>query len=477
MIKIDNLIEATDQEIGRELNLSVNWLQELQNVPTVTQDKKHILIFDAFDTARNAALRSKIVKFISRARNQLEGNWNIIVTCRLYDAQKSAALIDLFPHKSLESPVGCRTFNVPAFTREEVEEAIKHCKVYFSVYQKSTTELRQLLTIPFFLNLFERLVSENIANEYEIETIQTEEQLLSYYWDRKIEKDSAKEILLHDLTEKLALAQKLTCKKADVLQYANADEYQQLVSDGVLADSSFDAHNTGFRHNIIFDYALSRLFIHHSGKELIEQIRENEKLPFIFRPSYIYYFSRLWRKERSIFWHHFNLIARVDEPLFRLFYLSVLNPVLVSAYRSLEDLSPVIQLSDEERKSQLIKKLLDGLRFINRDQVRSRDIILLHRLSQQLADPFVYSLGCQLDNAVKSLTNNSSKDQVKLVADAVDNYLEHVLTKRKTAINPAFYDANGAQWGIENVCKCYRKSSKRTKHLIKEVLSLLTVEN
>jgi hypothetical protein len=120
----------------------------------------------------------------------------------------------------------------------------------------------------------------------------------------------------------------------------------------------------------------------------VKEIELNERLPFLFRPSFIYFYSHIWQNHRDEFWAHYHKIKSLETPVFRLFLQTVLNSVIVSIYKSESELNPILSKDNMEERSMMIKRMLEGLRFINRDQIREHDV----KLFLQIVDDHSHKL-------------------------------------------------------------------------------------
>ena len=129
LLRIDQLGDGTAETLRQELSYEGNLIEKLKSVP-VSNDKA-ILLFDAFDAARDEETRNRFLKLIQRAIHELKELWNIIVTVRTYDAKKSQELLDLFGNVDDTDPIQyqskdilCRHFTIPVFNKDEILQAL-----------------------------------------------------------------------------------------------------------------------------------------------------------------------------------------------------------------------------------------------------------------------------------------------------------------------------------------------------------------
>jgi hypothetical protein len=201
IVRINELAEGTDSEINAELNISDGWLEALTNYPT--SSGKGILIFDAFDTAKEERLKNNILKRIRDAVKLLSSSWSIMVSVRTYDAGKSIVLQELFPNSP--GAISCRSFSIEKFTDEELRSAVNSKSELRSIFEKCTPQLKELLKTPYFLKLLEKIVLDKTTGSFEyLSNIETEGQLLEIFWNRKVADSTSKENLLRIITKTMA---------------------------------------------------------------------------------------------------------------------------------------------------------------------------------------------------------------------------------------------------------------------------------
>jgi hypothetical protein len=473
IIRVNELLKGNDEEIGQEIRIGKDWVEGLASIPGQKSKVKNVLVFDAFDTAKDETLKSEVLWQIKNAIEKLKDNWRVVVSCRTYDAQKSTKLLNLFPEEDLLNPVRCRFLEVPPLTQEEVENELSKDRVVFKIYRACTLGLQQLLKTPFFLKIFELLVSNVHANKKTIEAIETEEQLLKIYWDQKIQADSDKQIFLTQLAEKLCENIKLSCKRTDIINQTNNIIFETLVSEGIVVTTGIQKQNIAFSHNILFDYAIARLLISGDVDLLVKEIERNERLPFLYTPSFIYFYSHVWQNHRTEFWVHYLKIRSIQTPVFRLFLQTVLNSVIVSIYKSESELDPILSKENVEERSLMIKRMLDGLRFINRDKIREQDLKLFYRLSTTIHINFLWELGYFIDKSINSLSESSSKQKLQMVGKSARNYFQYILNERKTSSQKQRLDGCGGYWGILNLTRTFCSNRNESKKLIREVFMIL----
>lgn len=477
LIRIDNLVEGTDEEIRQDLNLEGEWIPVLKKIK-INDGKKAILIFDAFDAARNEILRSRILKQIQKAKTELGQKWNIIVSVRTYDASKSQKLIELFPlSENYNESVYCRKITIPPLTDEEVRDAVQANSSLLNFFNEGTTALKDILKIPFFLNIADKVILDSTAQELlDLKTMESETQLLKIYWYRKIINTYdhlLKEQLLLQLTKILIGSRSLSCPVNIFIPEVSPDQssvFEYLRSENILDETTIGDRRISYSHNILFDYAVSILYLSRDVDTLLRFINEEPSRPFFLRPSFVYFFSQLWYDDNATFWKFFRRLYKEEIKEIKLFVRLVLMGVIASAYGKIEDLNPITELADAAEKNILLQNLLQSIRFI-RKKTAAKDIDLLEFTSKNLDTPFLWDFGFLLDRAV----NETDRLEAKLpeMGEAARNFLSYALNNRKKEHNPNL-DRLAATRGVELVCKTYSTNVEESKTLLRLIFNMLS---
>jgi hypothetical protein len=406
---------------------------------------------------------------IKNAITQLSTNWNITVSTRSYDALKSHRLSELFPKNRQKTGPGCRFMEVPELTDQEVTSALNWSTELKNAHGKTSQALRDLLKTPYFLKLFKKVVPSK-----EIRHIDTEEQLLKLYWDKRIQINTAKEVFLRKLTVLLANSENLSCRKSRILTLESAHVFEELVSDGIICETSYSSENLAYSHNILLEYAIFKYAIPDEAKQVIAHLKANGRQPFLFRSSYIYYYSALWTHERERFWAHYFELKKIAEPLFRLVHQTVLNFVVANNFNNTADLNPLKRITDREAYSAGLQKVTEAIRFIRPEKLLPKDIELLLFLSRDISPKTIWELGFLTNKAIAQYQTIPQK--FRKVAQVSRNYLDYYL---EALNNPELKNrivGNGRYWSIRNYIQCY-PAIKNPKPLIRKALAFLDQED
>jgi hypothetical protein len=476
MIRIDNLIEATDSEIQQDLGLEADWIETFKKIK-IKDDTKALLIFDAFDAARNETLRTKILKQIQRAKNELSQKWNIIVSVRTYDASKSQKLIELFPSSgNYNDNIYCRKTVIPSLTDEEVTTAIESNVSLLQFYNEGTQALKSILKIPFFLNIADKVIPESTDKELQdLKKMESETQLLKIYWLKRIINTNdhlVKEQLLLNLTNILVVSRSLSCSLSSFIPVFNPGQssaFEYLRSENIVDETSVGERRIAFSHNILFDYAVSTLYLQKDIDKILDFINEEPSRPFFLRPSFVYFFTQLWYEDNANFWSFFWRLNKEEAKEIKLFVRLVLTGVIAAEYNRIEDLEPLFKHTDEAEKNTMIRNTLQSIRFV-RKKTLPQDIDLLEALSRNLKVLFLWDLAFLLDRAVND--PDRKDDKLSQMGLASRNFLAYTLDSRKGELNQQI-DRLGATRGVELVCKTYSTDQPGSKALLQSIFEML----
>jgi hypothetical protein len=474
IIKIDNAFDSSDQAITTELKLKGDWLETLSKVK-LRNEHKAVLIFDAFDAARDEAIRKGFLSQIKRAKKLLQDKWHVLVSVRTYDASKSIELINLFPLDNYRGDISyCRKIEIEGLSDSELDQVFAASQKLGDFYQGSSRELKEILHIPFFLQLLEMIIGGLSPAELdEVKKIKSETQLLDTFWQRKIintDNHLAKEQLLAKLTDALVARRALSYSKSELLPVLAKDDLQTfdyLRSENILDEVSLNNSRIAFSHNILFDFAVSLYCLDSDGGKLLRFINEDTTRPFFLRPSFLYFFSSLWYYSPDTFWSLFEILNNDRSKEIQLMVRLILNGVIATEYSNTNDLSPLLnatQTGNDDR----IRNLLQSVRFI-RPRTLPQDVLLLRLLSARLSLPYIFDFAFLLDRAVKDFPDGEMHNYC---GEAARNLLQYVFDRRSSEYKE-YLDRIAAQRAIELIAKTYATDLTASRQMLEKILTII----
>ncbi len=475
IVKIDNTENASDEAIAQEIGLDKNrnWIETLKNI-TISEFKA-VLIFDAFDAARDESIRKAYLSQIRKAKRELSEKWNILVSVRTYDASKSEDLLQLFPEEGLKDTV--RKFLIPLLTENELRNAVGQSLAVESLYNQCTIQLKEIIRTPYFLKLLENILVEVTPEELEtIKIIKSETQLLNQYWSQKVDSNPRgvlKEKFLLSFTNELVESRSLSLSRNRLHQlFPEGDqliEFEYFKSEDILSEGSTYKSRIFYSHNILFDYAVSRLCLSDNVTELLEFITKDLSRPFFLRPSFIYFFTQVWYDNPNEFWKIYWKLASESRKEIQLFVKLILNTVIAEEYNRIEDLNNLF--SDSKSSPDAIHQALQSIRFVREGHLNPIDIELLLYVSDKLKFEYLWSYSVLLETAINS-TDPLSPD-FKKCGIAARNFFGFILDN-KSYEN---VDRLGSIRGIDLITKTYGTNKEDSKGLLEVVLNFLSVKD
>lgn len=493
LLPIDQLGDGTDEDLQHELLYKGDLIEKLKSIPI--SHKKAILLFDAFDAARNEQTRKHFLRLIQRAIRELNGLWNVIVTVRTYDAKKSQELLDLFGNLPDSEPtqyhskgILCRHFTIPPLNKDEIRQAFNQIQNLESIYESGSPDFKCLLAKPFNLWLLEKILraSQDIHIS-EFSQIRSEVQLLGLFWQRRIEATSNEDhrrFVLTQVAHQMVKERSLSVRQDNIYDALNLDKsarqtaWDNLLSDEVLAKVSSTKQRVAFSHNILFDYAISVLLIEDDPKQLEAFVSEDPSRPLFLRPSLNYFFTRLWYDAPENFWNAFWHILPDNQSVhLRLF--ARLTPTSVIANEAL----------DIERLNPLLEKLQNGKAVANEAMVRllqscralqiERDTLwsnFFDRVSIHLHIDFAWDLAILTSYILERAAKTDDTSIIDTCGRVGRRLLEWVWQGRETSDYDK-YNRLGSSWAVPLVAQTYGTDSKESRLLLGKVLTLIQEDN
>ena len=485
LLRIDQLGNGTAETLRQELSYEGDLIEKLKSIPV--SGKNAILLFDAFDAARDEQTRKRFLKLIGRAIRELV-KWNVVVTVRTYDAMKSRELLDLFgssddtEHQS--EGILCRHFTIPPFNAGEILQVLDQIGCPKSIYNEGSQDFKNILAIPFNLWLLEKILKASPSLP-DFSQVCSEVQLLGLFWERRIESKSnsdTRRFVLNGIAHQMVNERSLSVRQNDLHEDLSLDKsanklaWSDLLSDEILAKISSTGQRIAFSHNILFDYAISVLLIEDEPRDLEDFISEDPSRPLFLRPSLTYFFTRLWYHDNSVsfwraFWHifpsdqfvHLRLVARL-----------IPTNVIANETREVDQLTPILEKlqNGEGVAGEAITRLLQSLRTL---QIK-RDA-----LWSDFFDPVSLYLHVNFAWEVANLTSDileqtTETDVIEACGRIGRRLLEWVWQEKETNKDD-WYNRFGGRWAVPLVAKTYHTNVEESRALLEKVLELTKEED
>ena len=486
LLRIDQLGNGTPETLRQELSYEGDLIEKLKSIPV--SGKNAILLFDAFDAARDEQTRKRFLKLIGRAIRELV-KWNVVVTVRTYDATKSRELLDLFgssddtEHQS--EGILCRHFTIPPFNAGEILQVLDQIGCPKSIYNEGSQDFKNILAIPFNLWLLEKILKASPSLP-DFSQVCSEVQLLGLFWERRIESKSnsdTRRFVLNGIAHQMVNERSLSVRQNDLHEDLSLDKsanklaWTDLLSDEILAKVSSTGQRIAFSHNILFDYAISVLLIEDEPQRPRRIcISEDPSRPLFLRPSLTYFFTRLWYyDDTTSFWKAFWHIFPSDQSVhLRLVARLIPTSVIANEARGIEQLIPLLKKlqNREEIANEATTRLLQAVQTL---QIK-RDA-----LWSDFFDPVSLYLHVNFAWEVANLTSDileqtTETDVIEACGRIGRRLLEWVWQEKETNKDD-WYNRFGGRWAVPLVAKTYHTNVEESRALLEKVLELTKEED
>ena len=477
LLRIDQLGNGNPETLRQELSYEGDLIEKLKSI--TVSGKNAILLFDAFDAARDEQTRKRFLNLIRRAIRELV-KWNVVVTVRTYDAMKSPELLDLFGSPDdtqyQSKDILCRHFTIPLFNEDEILQALKQIRCPHYIYNKDS---KDILANPFNLWLLEKIL-RNLPDKdlNTLSQIRSEVQLFKLFWHRRIE-TAENEIdrlsVLEGIAREMVKQCSLSIKQGDVRKTLIQTAWDDLLSDEILAKVSSNGQRIAFSHNILFDYAISVLLIDDEPQRLEEFVLEDASRPLFLRPSLTYFFTRLWYYDPKSFWRAFWHIFPSNRSVhLRLVARLIPTSVIANEARDIDHLTPLLEKlqNGEEVANEAITRLLQALQTL-RIKRAAPWIDFFDQVSPYLDINFAWDLANLTSDILEQKTNANVGDTCGRIGRRL---LEWVWEKRKVSEDD-WYNRLGGYWAVPLVAKTYHTNIEDSRALLEKVLQLTNEDN
>ena len=486
LLPIDQLGDGTDETLQRELSYEGNLIDKLKSVPV--SGKKATLLFDAFDAARNEQTRKRFLRLIQYAIQDLK-QWNIVVTIRTYDAEKSQELLDLFGNfdntdltQYRSEGILCRHFTIPPLNEDEIRQAFDQIPYLESLYNDGSEDFRQLLANPFNLWLLEKILKAS-REVPDFSQIHSEVQLLGLFWQRRVEATNNE---FHRLSVLTQIVRQMVDERSLTVRLNNDNDFglnkpgrvtawDELQSDEILVRVSSTRQRIAFSHNILFDYAISVLLIEDEPRQLEDFVREDPSRPLFLRPSLTYFFTRLWYYAPENFWKVFwHVLPRDQSVHLRLFARLIPTSVIVNEAREIVNLKPLLDELQEGKRiaNEAMARLLQSLRAMQKIERDALWIDFFGQVSAHLDPNFAWELTVLTSEILDRATKKKDTSVIDACGRVGRRLLEWIWQERGTSKND-WYNRLGGYQIVPLVAKTYGTNVNESRRLLEKVLKLM----
>jgi hypothetical protein len=260
-----------------------------------------VLIIDGLDALRSETSQRVFRELLSRVTDKVP-HCAILASIRTFDLDQSDELQQLFFGSRMNPATRqFRQVIVQPFSDADLEQVAGQTPGLQIVLEACGVEFRELLRNPFNLQLVVQLL-EHGTGVHELSTIQSQVQLLSKYWNVRVEHlpdGHDRKALLHAVVQRMVDRRALSVPENVVYTPGLGPALMALKSAEILRKSITD--RLSFTHNIIFDFAAARLLL--DEEAIFTFILQDKSRTIFYRPSLSFFFHYLWFQDRSVFWN------------------------------------------------------------------------------------------------------------------------------------------------------------------------------
>lgn len=264
---------------------------------------KILLFIDGLDALRSEA-SSKTFRTLIEQMMQRAPNVRMLVTIRTFDLEQSYVLRRVLKLGKF------RTINVGDLTEQELSSASMQAEQLIPLISTARPAMMKLLRNPFMLRLALSLISDGISYEL-LGSYSSEVQLLARFWRRRVEtaeNATSRRWILSSIVQRMSDNKLLSTSTTGLLGLIKSSReestFARLQSDEILRERS---DRIMFDHNILFDYAASRLLL--TLESLLPMMRDDASRTIFLRASIGYFYTGLWIHDRENFWKLFRETA------------------------------------------------------------------------------------------------------------------------------------------------------------------------
>jgi hypothetical protein len=260
------------------------------------------LLVDALDASRGGAAEDTYRKLIE-AVQELPG-WHVVASVRSFDLrlgpewQRLFRGAPLFPEYADAGFTQVHHLHIGLLTGTERAELARQSPSLDAALTAGGARLETLALNTFNLALLAELISGGTLPQ-ELTTVATRGQLLTRYWHQRVQALGTQAVVaVARLVEQMLQEKALTVSLVRV-EAATAAGLELLQRAGVLMQPS--SSQIGFRHHVLFDYAVATLLLLPSSDPVPGYLRREQAAGLLLAPALGYWVEEL-KNTRQDFW-------------------------------------------------------------------------------------------------------------------------------------------------------------------------------
>src|SRR6201998_2376277 len=423
-----------------DLGLSHPLGDVLENWPGVTSA---YLLVDGLDEARGGPADAEYRNLIADVVGFKDNRWGVVASLRYFHLRAGQQQKSLFkgapPSPGFAASgvdlANVRQIEVRPWSASEFDVLMSKAPKLRRAIDVAGAKLREIALVPFNTQLLAEVISLGASDE-ELGNIRNQTDLLEKYWEHRIGPLGGEgKGCLASVVEAM-VAERGVEADAGPIEKDHGALLDRLRQSGVLVSRRND-RQIAFRHNILFDYVASRLYLDPFKPERLRQLFLRDRgLGLILGPALGYALQELWdyESDHALFWELVTLLVsdKNVDPIAR----SLVARRAVEFTRSVEDIQRFADnLPDSKASGDVQTSLVGAFTILIED---SPDVVLPGPWSYlAVCSSTKASLGGKVATlAEKWLKSDLTPEMIDRLGKAARNLLEFGFDRPKP--NPNF---------------------------------------
>jgi len=276
------------------------------------------LLIDGLDEARGGPAETAYRTLITETLELPDKRWRVVASARTFDLRVGVQFRPLFqgtPPSTADREPGeafdrVRHVLVRRWTESEFEQILQALPKLRGAIEVGGEKLRELAGVPFNTQLLADVAASGIEPE-KLGSIQSQVQLLRTYWDHRVRSGGMAAEACLELVVKTMVEKPFKNVAVGPIRQQHAPALEVLLRQGVLVDPS-DGRFLAFQHNILFDYAASRLYLDPFDEDQLKHtFARAQSLGLLLGPALSFALKQLWEEngDRALFWKQLILLT------------------------------------------------------------------------------------------------------------------------------------------------------------------------
>jgi hypothetical protein len=276
------------------------------------------LLIDGLDEARGGPADAEYRSLIADVLGFPDSRWKLVASVRSFDLRAGQQYKSLFkgapPNAEFAASgsdlANVRQIEVRPWSDAEFDLLMAKAPKLRKAIEAAGAKLREIALVPFNTQLLAEVISLGASDE-ELGSIRNQTDLLEEYWDHRIAPLGADgKACLTSVIEAMVTERGVEAD-AGPLEKEHGAMLDRLQQVGVLVPRR-NGRQIAFRHNILFDYVASRLYLDPFKPEHLQQMFLRDRgLGLILGPALGYALQELWddQADHTLFWELVTLLV------------------------------------------------------------------------------------------------------------------------------------------------------------------------